>query len=218
MASPPGRALPARVPRATGEALAARADRDARARRAGHAPPRRGFRARRRDRLLGHPSSARRHGSRSRLRERRRAEHRKPDREHAGRRPPGDASGRGDDAGDARRDRARPCRARVARHPGDRLRGSPLHARELRHRRRNLEGLLPNEGLHAVGAGCLETAPWKARHRPGRLPPRPGSGGSAGPSGVRLVGWPGAPSTTSPTSTCTPASRPRCGWRPGPSG
>ena len=50
----------------------------------------------------------------------------------------------------------------------------------------------PHEGVHALGAGCVEAAARKARHRAGRLPPRAGSSGRPGTPGVRLLGRPRA--------------------------
>ena len=66
--------------------------------------------------------------------------------------------------------------------------GAPVHARELRDRGRHVEGLLEDEGVHALRAGGVEAPAREARHRAGRLPARAGRRGRAGAAGVRLVG------------------------------
>ncbi len=74
-----GGALPACLPRHPRAPLDARGHPHAGARGAGDAPADRLVRPRRRDRLLGHPAAARRHGPRPRLREGRRTADREPD-------------------------------------------------------------------------------------------------------------------------------------------
>ena len=192
MAPAPGRPLPAGVPGAPRAAFHARAHRNSRARRTGDPPADRLLRPRRRDRLLGHPPAARRDGPRPRLRQGRRPAHRQRDLEHARRRSPRHASGGGDDVGDTGGDPHRAARARGARRAGDRLRRRALHARELRDRGRHVEGLHEDEGLHALGARCLEASAREARHRAGRLPARTGGRGGARAAGVRFVGRPRA--------------------------
>ena len=128
----------------------------------------------------------------------------------------GSASGGGDDGRHARGDPPRPGRARAPRRPGDRLRGCAVHARELRDRGRDLEGLREDEGLHALRARGLEAPARQARHGAGRLPPRPGASRSAGAPGVRLLGRPRARPRGLPplrragtTASCSPVSRGR---------
>ena len=146
---------------------------------AGDAAPRRRVRRGRGDRVLRHPPAARRHGPRARVRAGRRSSDSQSDRVDARRRPARHSAGRRDDGRDARRDLARPSGARAARHPGDRVRGRALHARELRDRGRDVEGLLANEGVHALRARGVAPAADEARHRPGGLPARAGAGGRA---------------------------------------
>ena len=107
---------------------------------------------------------------------------------HARRRPPRNASGGGDDDRDARGDPHRSARARGAGRSGHRLRRRAVHARELRDRRRDLQGLHEDEGVHALRARRVEAPPREARHGAGGLPARAGGGRRAGAAGVRLVG------------------------------
>ena len=70
--------------------------------------------------------------------------------------------------------------------------GRALHARELRDRGRHVEGLLEDEGVHALRARRVATAADEARDGAGRLPAGAGRRRRAGAAGVRLLGGPGA--------------------------
>ena len=105
--------------------------------------------------------------------------------------------------------RGRPC---------DRLRRRPVHARELRDRGRDVEGLHEDEGVHALRARGVEAPP-----RASSSPCRPTTslaqarGGRAGAAGVRLVGRAvrSAARTTCATSRRTTATCSRRSQRRG---
>ena len=87
----------------------------------------------------------------------------------------------------------RAARARTARRPGDRIRRRALHARELRDRGRDVEGLREDEGVHALRAGRVE-APARASSSTVQADYllAQAAAGRAGAAGVRLLGRAGA--------------------------